>query len=227
MRKSLLTCTALLGLCTGAVAADAVVRPAPVRAVAVDPFVGWFIGPELGYGWGKLDFTSPIPDPSPSGFLAGGSLGYRSAVAQGWYLGLFSSIDYLGGSDSKQIAKSVALTGSNRWIGATQLQVGYLVMPGLLLYGQGGLAYGSSKARLNIGSFSASDTERGVGWAAGGGIEYSLAQWAPNWSAKVEYVHYDLGKSNYGASFGPITIGAKATTTDDVIKVGLNYKFGL
>lgn len=227
MRKALLLATALMGFSSLATAADMSVQPAPKpRAVAADPFSGWFLGAELGYGWGHGDIAvSGVPSVSPSGFLAGGSLGYRSAIAQGWYLGLFSSMDYLGGSDTAQIVPGVSVFGKNRWLGATQLQLGYLVQPGLLLYGQGGVGYGSAKGGLNLGSFSASDTERGVGWTLGGGIEYAFA---PNWSAKVEYVHYDLGKSNFGASFGPgITLGAKANMTDDVIKVGVNYKFGL
>lgn len=225
--KSILLATALCGLATATFAADlptrAVVRTA---APAADPFAGWFIGAELGYGWGKGDIVvAGVPSVSPSGFLAGGSLTARTAIAQGWYLGLTSSIDYLGGSDSSQIVPGLSVVGKNRWLGATMAQLGYRVAPDLLVYGQGGFAYGAARGGLNIGSASFTDTERGVGWALGGGLEYAIA---PNWSAKVEYVHYDLGKANFGVDIIPgVTLGARANMSDDVVKVGVNYRFGL
>lgn len=227
MRKLLLLGTTLLSLCGPAFAADVAVKTRAVTAAPVaDPFTGWFIGAELGYGWGRGDIVLPgVPNVSPSGILAGGSLTYRSALTPGWYLGLTSSLDYLGGSDTRQIVPGVSVVGKNRWLGATMAQIGYAIQPNLLLYGQGGVAYGSAKGGLNVGAFSASDTERGVGWALGAGLEYAIA---PNWTAKVEYVHYDLGKANFGVDIIPgITIGGRADMSDDVVKVGVNYKFGL
>ena len=46
---------------------------------------------------------------------------------------------------------------------------------------------GSTDLSLGVGSFS--DTR--VGWTVGGGLEWMFL---PNWSAKVEYLYYDLGR---------------------------------
>jgi outer membrane immunogenic protein len=55
-----------------------------------------------------------------------------------------------------------------------------------------------------------------AGWTAGGGIEYAIV---PNWSMKVEYLHYGLGSANY---FGALNTGNIEIET---FKVGLNYLF--
>src|SRR5207247_256767 len=69
------------------------------------------------------------------------------------------------------------------------------------------------------------------GYAVGAGIEMRL--WA-NWTAKVEYLHIDLGgTTNTGVHNALPFIGPNlilTTTTgrikDDIFRVGLNWKFG-
>jgi outer membrane immunogenic protein len=61
------------------------------------------------------------------------------------------------------------------------------------------------------------------GYAAGAGIEWGFA---PNWSAKVEYMHY--GFDSVTAPAG--TLSAANTVAlglnIDTVKVGVNYHFG-
>lgn len=228
MRKLLLIGTALVGLSCSAFAADRPIQPAPSPVVASDPFRGWFLGFEAGYGWGDAKSQLGSLKFSPDGALVGGSITYRSPVASGLYLGLTSNFDWHGGDDTVAISKSISAKLDNRWLGATMLQVGWSPMTDLLFYGQGGVAYGSKKASISGKGFSVTDTEWGVGWAAGGGVEYSLRNWAPNWSVKLDYTHYDLGNPNFGFGVGSgVTIGTKASLKDDVVKLGVNYKFGL
>jgi outer membrane immunogenic protein len=72
-----------------------------------------------------------------------------------------------------------------------------------------------------------------VGWTAGGGVEWLFA---PNWSVKVEYLHYDIGRVTYGLS--PLdnfnTAGmlftsgapvASARFNGNIVRAGLNYHF--
>ena len=53
-----------------------------------------------------------------------------------------------------------------------------------------------------------------------------------NWSAKVEYLHYDLGSLTYptGGYFVTGTASVATSTNDhfrgDIIRVGVNYRFG-
>ena len=100
----------------------------------------------------------------------------------------------------------------------------------MLLYVTGGLAYGhvSSSTSLFAGgtSISASSSEMQVGWAVGTGGEYALTN---NWSVKLEYLYVDLGSMSYPVVGGTGNSGSTVTTTvntaQNVIRVGLNYKF--
>jgi outer membrane immunogenic protein len=95
--------------------------------------------------------------------------------------------------------------GNLQYLGTVRGRLGWLVTPTLLLYGTGGLAYGgvtlntattvtaSNSVWANgqtaaFGGVNFSNTQ--VGWTAGGGLEWMFF---PNWSAKVEYLYYDLG----------------------------------
>ncbi len=68
------------------------------------------------------------------------------------------------------------------------------------------------------GTLQVSDTN--FGWTAGGGFEYAFAA---NWSAKVEYLHVDLGWTDQAPAIeGLLRSDAKF----DVVRAGLNYRFG-
>ena len=62
-------------------------------------------------------------------------------------------------------------------------------------------------------------TQTKFGWTAGGGVEYSLDR---NWSAKVEYLHLDLGTASlFSAASGASTLSVPVT--DDLVRAGINY----
>lgn len=226
--KRLLLTTALVAACSGAWAADVPLKTTPLPVTTADPFVGWFLGAEIGYDWSSMKpQLNGAPTFSPDGLIGGGSLSYRSNVAQGWYLGLKSSLDFEGGSNTQAVAKNVTATGHNDWIGTTMVQFGYRILSDLLVYGEGGVGYGAKKASISSKFFSASDTERGAGWALGAGADYNLRAFGMPGLATLEYRHVNLGSSNFGATFGPgITVGTKIKDTDNAILVGYKYKFG-
>jgi opacity protein-like surface antigen len=62
-----------------------------------------------------------------------------------------------------------------------------------------------------------------------------------NWSARLEYLHYDLGSANYGTTVSNFAVGGvlapgtllytlnqRSSTSfrGDIIRVGVDYKFG-
>ena len=82
-----------------------------------------------------------------------------------------------------------------------------------------------------FGSSSYSDTR--VGWTVGGGVEWMFI---PNWSAKLEYLYYDLGSATTSGAYvaGANTAGALqwayASTAStrfngNVVRAGVNYHF--
>jgi len=73
------------------------------------------------------------------------------------------------------------------------------------------------KATLSTPGASVSGNSTHAGWTVGTGLEYAFA---PNWSAKVEYLYVDLGTDTKLA-------------TDDVdlkthvVRAGVNYRYDL
>ncbi len=64
--------------------------------------------------------------------------------------------------------------------------------------------------------FGASAGGTASGWVVDVGAEYAFRN---NWSAKIEYDHYDFG-SDSSVFF------AGSSVTFDAVKAGINYKFG-
>jgi outer membrane immunogenic protein len=120
------------------------------------------------------------------------------------------------------------------WFGTVRGKLGYASGP-YLLYATGGLAYGRVKATqgdvdspgiFNAGTGFVSGSDTRVGWAAGGGIDVSVAK---NLVLGVEYLYVDLGDDTMTLT-GPKD-GGTATSRVDVdaqihtVRANLRYKF--
>ena len=75
------------------------------------------------------------------------------------------------------------------------------------------------------GIFKDSVSKTHSGWTVGGGLEYAFA---PNWSAKAEYLYVNLNREPYldiaipGAA--PLTVNARHDF--HLLRLGVNYRFG-
>jgi outer membrane immunogenic protein len=141
------------------------------------------------------------------------------------------------------------------WFGTVRGRVGWLVTDQTFLYATGGLAYGhfgvSGVANVSgtlaplpvnvtfIGGTGGFGDTQTIGYAVGGGIEGKCRYLLPqNWSWKVEYLYLDLGSFNASVPFAASssrpgsfsnfvgTINYHSQFTDNIVRVGLNYKFG-
>jgi outer membrane immunogenic protein len=115
------------------------------------------------------------------------------------------------------------------WLATARARVG-VTSGAALFYVTGGAAFGGVRTATNLfgapnGYPSSTDSTR-AGWTAGGGIEWGFA---PQWSAKVEGLYYDLGHvTSLGAAVPLITTfteGARYDITGWVARVGINYHF--
>lgn len=114
------------------------------------------------------------------------------------------------------------------WFGTVRGRVGFAATDRWLAYLTGGLAYAdvSTSETLVVGGVSSAlitDSIR-IGWTIGGGIETVL--WS-GWTAKLEYLYLDFGTVNNSLiGIAPITPIATSThVTDQIVRVGLNYRF--
>jgi outer membrane immunogenic protein len=170
------------------------------------------------------------------GFIGGGQIGYNWQVSPAWVLGIES--DFQGTSLSKDFAftnggATTVASANLDWFGTTRGRIGWLLTPQFMLYGTGGVAYANASASFALtapGVFAAgsvSDTQ--VGWTAGGGVEWAF--WN-NWSAKAEYLFYDLGHRSAstvvaGGGIPPgAFLAADRENSGSIARIGLNYRFG-
>jgi outer membrane immunogenic protein len=195
------------------------------------------------------------------GFVGGGEIGYNWQLAPTIVAGAEVDIQGVAGrsgessfwsaspgsiNPSHTFGGAVSASQNLDSLGTVRGRIGYLATPSLLIYATGGLAYGGAHLSSSFvgtetdgvgaqagGEFSgvAASGAR-VGWTAGGGLEWMFAR---NWSAKVEYLYYDLGSVSVGgpvllynpATFG-MGLGASQTSAQfngHIVRAGLNYHF--
>jgi outer membrane immunogenic protein len=182
-----------------------------------------------------------------SGFIGGAEIGYNYQF-NNWVAGIEADIQGIAGQavnasiTSSPGTLSSTLDGSmdTKWLGTLRGRLGFLPAPTLLVYGTGGLAYSEIHATTLlsqsdssipfIGSGTGGDgfAQLVTGWTAGGGVEWMFTQ---NWTAKVEYLHYDLGTASFtwqaqDTAFNVGDIYQNETTSvhnqGNILRVGLN-----
>ena len=110
---------------------------------------------------------------------------------------------------------------SNPWFGTLRARGGF-AMNTWLFYGTVGLAYGSLTMKNTLTTVSESHTS--AGWTIGAGAEVGFA---PNWSAKLEYLHVDLDTQTYSVNAGCVAAPGTCQlgTRLDTIRLGVNWRF--
>jgi outer membrane immunogenic protein len=207
-----------------------------------------------------LDATSPR-NIDPSSFRGGLYLGYNWQFAPQWVGGIefdwadankrattvgvpgcssANSCNPFPGESSQGDAASVKLG----WDASVRARLGYLVSPGLLLYGTGGVAWQSVGTSATC-QFSdpdpicfvadgapfatVSNSTTRTGWTIGGGVETKIS---PNWILRGEYRYSDFGtfstqaNLNTADGFRPTNIAYQLKLTTQIATIGIAYKFG-
>jgi outer membrane immunogenic protein len=140
-------------------------------------------------------------------------------------------------------ATTASLEEKLPWLATFRGRIGVLPSDRVLLYATGGLAVGEVKSTSLVGttttvvpSFGAGATATSAaalasasttraGWTVGAGIEGAFA---PNWTARLEYLYVDLGTLNNNfvglGAFAPLLTSSHVT--DNIVRVGVNYRFG-
>ena len=195
MKKQLLLGVAIFG-------AGAAINSSAFAASPVYSWTGCYVGANAGYGWGHASAdtnadslaslglpTASSTSVKPRGFVGGGQAGcnwqYNVAVFgfetdfQGatQKASRFSSVPFnIFEGPSGNVSQHVE--ARLRWFGTVRARAGVLVVPSVLVYGTGGLAYGNVKVTDTIavdgfGSTTVSTSSTRTGWTAGFGVRAS------------------------------------------------------
>lgn len=180
-----------------------------------------------------------------AGYFTGGlQAGYNYQISQ-FVLGGEADFNWMNGVKTTQfvappngfISNTTTSQAGLKWLGTVRARAGW-AMDRALIYATGGLAYGSVVATTNASGtdgfttdvYSGSGSKTKTGYTVGGGLEYGLT---PNWTAKAEYLYYNLGTVNYAvaaansvAAGEGLFINAKQKFDGSIVRLGVNYKFG-
>jgi outer membrane immunogenic protein len=237
-----------LSMSVPAHAADLAARPytkAPVApVVAVYNWSGFYVGGHIGWGWGQIDNTSAAPGstafPTGTPFNRTDSDGFLGGVQGGfnWQInsivlgieGEYTWTDIKGSTTTASpIVPAIVSSASSKTddIAMVTGRLGYAAN-NWLFYAKGGWAWthGGSNGVVTRTGVVFSNTSTSVdrdGWVLGAGAEWGFA---PNWSAKVEYNHIDLGSKTITVTQ---SVGANtfldSSAKLDLVKAGVNYRF--
>jgi outer membrane immunogenic protein len=238
MRRALVA-AALVALASQANSAD--LAPAASDQVSGRNWTGCYLGGHAGGLWGDSDRWIPR---TPGGAFEGVSLGGHSVdgviggvqggcdyqAASGIVIGVGGDYGWTHADGTHPSARETGVFYHSKVdaLAAVTGRVGYALGRGLL-YVEGGAAWELVDYRASttmIGTaYRASDQRSG--WTVGGGGEYALTD---RLSAFVEYSHYDFGTEritlNPQFSFLP-TAFVDIDDTDNVVRAGINLRFGL
>ncbi len=164
---------------------------------------GPYVGANLGFQWGS---TTGNPT-RPSGAAGGLSAGYNIHSGP-FVLGLETDIQLSSAED-----RFAPWKFSNPWFGTLRGRGGY-ALNNILFYGTLGLAYGTLTAENTVSGVSQSNT--GMGWAAGGGMEVGLTN---SWTARAEYLYIDLNDRPFGVT------GTSNGLQSHLLRLGISFRF--
>jgi len=250
-------CAAFAAVAAFGFAAVASAAPPPPPAIS---WTGFYIGGDVGGTWTSNTGTWGLIPASPninaisggnggSGVIGGLYAGYNWQFAPTWIAGIEGDWSWAKASGSFSQAWTAkvppppgTVTNTNMsstldWLASIRGRLGYLVMPNLLAYGTGGVAWGKidySATALCSGpgcvptySANAGSSSTQTGWTVGGGLEWAITN---NWLLRGEYLYYRLNG-------GPSVVAQAANypnnpssfswsnTNISVARVGLSYKF--
>lgn len=208
--------------------------PASVPAVPAYNWTGIYMGLNGGYGFGQVTpmslYSSGFTafDFNANGFLGGATVGAQIQSGR-TVLGLEGDLDWTNtsGSGNGNIFSNGAKRGTATLsskisaISTLRARIGYAA-GNWLVYGTGGVAVTNESSTLtNAVGFVCGDgapndppcsslSDLHLGLSAGAGVEYGFT---PNLSTKLEYMWVGAGALN--------------TLKENMIRAGLNWRFGM
>jgi len=209
-------------------------------------------GGQAGYNWQQMNWVFGFE----TDLQATGQSGSGRAVCAGGTLAAppFNGVctpGHIGDTapfNTPGLPVNFDLSQKLEWFGTVRGRVGALFSPTVLGFVTGGLAYGEINSTgavsgtnitgpqgtntviLTPVAASFGDRNTRAGWTIGAGLEGMISG---GWTAKIEYLYIDLGTISgsfitpiAAPSGAPVTVRYSSHITDNILRVGLNYRFG-
>ena len=201
--------------------------------------LGFIGGGQIGYNWQfEKSFVAGIETDIQ------GVAGANSNNAAN-----YNSLNIFGvNNDHQQVLTSVSGSRNLNYLGTVRGRLGNLILQNLLAYASGGFAYGGASLQANSYQYITSDGVSTIfstatfpgksfsgtllGWTAGAGVEWMFM---PSWSARVEYLYYDLGSASANISQtvrlekdSPHWVNSNqgySRFNGNIVRAGVNYHF--
>jgi outer membrane immunogenic protein len=207
---------ALMAATTTTLAADMSVKAgrAPEPAVALFNWTGFYVGLNTGYGWGHATVSGLEENNKHNGWLAGGQAGYN-VQSGSWVWG--AEIDGAWTNIENDAGPGTGPEGFVRIrnLITARLRTGPAI-DNTFYYVTGGFASGKVKF-IDFDNGPEALSKRHNGYTVGFGAEHAFA---PNWSAKLEYLYVDLREKTY-----ELGDPDRVDVTTHIVRAGLNYRF--
>lgn len=183
-------------------------------------------GGQIGYNWQSSNFVLGVEaDIQGSGQKGDAAFLCPGAVCNAGLTAIAAANAPVAGTFNQELD----------WFSTLRARAGMGVTPTVLAYVTGGLAYGHVHTDGTLTGFTGggvatssafSSGKTKAGWTVGGGVEGRITG---NWTAKVEYLYMDLGTVDttglLTTNFIPIRAQFSSKITDNIVRVGFNYKF--
>jgi outer membrane immunogenic protein len=201
-----------------------------IQRTASYDWTGAYIGATAGYGWGRNGQVNGAGDIGP--YVDIGRAAVSAEVGINWQptdhllLGLETDISTeLSGSDPVGTDSGVAPYAYYCGSGRCFLKIGYLgtvrgrvgaTFGRWLVFGTGGLAYGSVSGGIKNSTWSDLGATTRIGWTAGGGVAYAINHQI---AVKAEFLHTDLGTVKVG------TLPYYTEAAFNMARIGFDIRF--
>jgi len=178
---------------------------------------GFYIGGNVGYGWGDsvntwgtpvgTPFTVIDADIDQDGWVGGAHLGNSWMLGTFWVTGFEVEWDYSNVHGDDGGSGGIVTEISGNWQAAALARLGVLITPRTQLYLTGGYAWYNADM-TNFGGLTESHQTTFTGWTYGLGFDRECAGGAMTWGLRYRISDYDQERLSFpltgaGNDYGP------------------------
>jgi outer membrane immunogenic protein len=212
-------------------------------------WTGFYAGVSLGASINRSNMTGQGYDPISGGFASlegyaptnanSSNTSFMGSIEAGynWQFNNYvvgAAVDisrlsskHTSGTANNDVTATDIMSSNVDYLGTLRARLGYVVTSNMLVYGTGGLAVarytgGYADSDYTPGDKS-SDSQWGLGWVAGAGVDYRLTQ---NWFVRGEYLHVSTSANLSTFEITEVErYTQKSSLTQDMFKAGIFYQF--